>query len=84
MHNIYIKHITDIDMFWCIHEGGLVNGNNGVIKYIGGPTLCIEIDKHKSHDKRKRKRTLIKASQTPNEISNSSTPTVLTDDNHEQ
>ena len=38
-------------MFCCIHEGGeLVNGDNGVIKYISGRTICIKIDKHMLHD----------------------------------
>ena len=47
MQNTSIKHIMEIDMFFCIHEGGkLVNGDNGAVKYIGGQTICIEIDKH--------------------------------------
>ena len=51
MQNTSIKHIMDIDMFCCIHEGGeLVNGGNGAVKYISGRTICIEIDKHMSHD----------------------------------
>ena len=50
MQNIGIKHIMDIDIFCCIHEGGeLVSGDNGVVKYIGGRTICIEIDKHMSY-----------------------------------
>ena len=37
MQNTCIKHIMDIDIFRCIHEGGeLVNGDNGAIKYISG------------------------------------------------
>ena len=37
MQNIGVKQIMDIDMFYCIHEGGeLINGDNGAIKYIGG------------------------------------------------
>ena len=51
MQNIGIKHIIDIDTFFCSHEGGeLINGDNGVVKYIGGRTICIEIDKHLLHD----------------------------------
>ena len=51
MQNTSIKHIRDIDMFCFIHEGGeLVNGDNGAVKYIGDRTICIEIDKHMSHD----------------------------------
>ena len=45
MHNIGIKHIIDIDMFYYIHKGGeLVNGDNEAVKYIGSRTICIEID----------------------------------------
>ena len=37
MQNIGIKLIIDIDVFCCICEGGgLVNGDKGAIKYIGG------------------------------------------------
>ena len=51
MQNTSIKHIMDINMFCCIHEGGeLVKGYNGAIEYNGGRTICIEIDKHMSHD----------------------------------
>ena len=51
MQNKGIKHIMDIDMFFYIHEGGeLINGDNGAVKYIGGRTICIEIDKHMSYD----------------------------------
>ena len=51
MQNIGIKHIMDIDMFYCIHEEGeLVNTDNGDVKYFGGRTICIEIDKQMSHD----------------------------------
>ena len=49
--NTGIKHIMEIDMFCCIHvEGELANGDNRVVKYIGGRTICIKIDKHMSHD----------------------------------
>ena len=52
MQNTGIKHIMNIDMFCWTHEGGdLVNGNNGAVKYSGGQTICIEIDKHMSHNK---------------------------------
>ena len=51
MQNTSIKHIMEIDMFCCIHEGGdLVNSDNIAIKYIGGRTICIKIDKQISHD----------------------------------
>ena len=51
MQNTSIKHIMNIDMFCCIHEGReLVNGDNEAFKYIGDRTICIEIDKHTSHD----------------------------------
>ena len=51
MQNTSIKHIMDIGMFCCIHEGGeLVNGDNGVVKYSSGRTICIKIDKHMLHD----------------------------------
>ena len=40
MQNIGIKHIMGIDMFCYIHEGGeLVNGDIGVVKYIGDRTV---------------------------------------------
>ena len=45
------KNIMDVDMFCCIHERGeLVNGDNGIVKYIGDQTICIEIDKHMLYD----------------------------------
>ena len=51
MQNTCIKHIMDINMFCYNHEEGeLVNGDNGTIKYISSRTICIEIDKHMSHD----------------------------------
>ena len=51
MQNTCIKYIMDNNMFCCIHEEGeLVNGDNGAIKYIGGQTSCIELDKHMLHD----------------------------------
>ena len=51
MQNTCIKHIMDIDMFCYNHEEGeLVHGDNGTVKYIGNRTICIEIDKHMSHD----------------------------------
>ena len=51
MQNTGIKYIMDNNMFCCIHEEGeWVNGDNGAVKYIGGQTRCIELDKHMSHD----------------------------------
>ena len=28
----------------------MIKGDNGAVNYIGGQTICIEIDKHMSHD----------------------------------